>query len=308
MVVVTVERWTGREAALLRKALRMSLREFAKYLGVAERTVSYWERAGSAVVPRHESQAILDTCLETAGRHAQQRFTVQVSTRTAEPALDVTPLWHSVDGKAMARVPGGGDGPDSPPGFHIDVTPVTNAEYSVFVTATGHRPPRHWNEGGCPAGIEDHPVVQVTHGDATAYAAWAGKLLPTREQWEKAARGEAGNPYPWGDRPTAAKCNVRQSRIGRTTPVYRYHSGVSEYGVYDLAGNVWEWCSTPTADGRFVVKGSAFTSPFQQAEVTAVNDAAATACEEDIGFRTVVFEDSTALLSGPLRPSGARGE
>ncbi|HIW62067.1 MAG TPA: SUMF1/EgtB/PvdO family nonheme iron enzyme [Candidatus Stackebrandtia excrementipullorum] len=293
MAVVTVDSWTGREAALLRQALRMSLREFARHLGVAERTVSYWERSGDTIVPRYESQAILDACLATAGGDAQRRFKGRLSGLDRVPLDDVATVWHPVDGKAMVKV-GAGDylcGTDNRvqwmDEFYVDVTPVTNAEYMDFVSATGHHVPRHWIDECVPAGLENHPVVYVTYSDAVAYATWAQKQLPTCYQWEKSARGESGNAYPWGDQPTAAKCNVRQSRIGSTTPVYRYHSGTSEYGVYDLAGNVWEWCSTDTGNGRYVLKGSAFTSPFAQAAGAAVNDAAPTTCDDDIGFRTV---------------------
>jgi formylglycine-generating enzyme required for sulfatase activity len=97
------------------------------------------------------------------------------------------------------------------------------------------------------AGLATHPVVYVTWHDANAYARWAGKTLPTAQQWEKAARGPQGRSYPWGDEPTAAKCNVAEAGIGATTPVFRYQSGVSPYGAVDMCGNVWEWTTTEAA-------------------------------------------------------------
>ncbi|MFG2227892.1 formylglycine-generating enzyme family protein [Streptomyces sp. NPDC048644] len=106
------------------------------------------------------------------------------------------------------------------PAFLIDIYPVTNADCLRFTSATGYQAPRHWGpDGRCPDSIFDHPVVWTTWRDANAYAAWAGKRLPTSEQWEKAARGAKGGPYPWGAAATAAKCNVQKSGIGHTIPV-----------------------------------------------------------------------------------------
>lgn len=140
-------------------------------------------------------------------------------------------------------------------------------------------------------------MVHVDCWDAAAYGEWAGKTLPTEEQWEKAARGDKGYLYPWGNQPTAAKCNVRESGIEATTPVQRYRSGSSPYGVYDLSGNVWEWCGTETTPGRFALRGSAFTSPFEMATAVATNDAAADMQDDDTGFRCVVSAD---VLDGLL--------
>ena len=134
---------------------------------------------------------------------------------------------------------------------------------------------------------------------ASAYAAWAGKELPTSQQWEKAARGTRGNVFPWGDQPTPAKCNVRENGVGDTTPVDCYQSGVSPYGVYDMCGNIWEWCSTPTRPGRHELKGGAWTSPFDRAMPSSFNDAAESMCDDDTGFRcAIAAEPLEKLLSG----------
>jgi len=125
--------------------------------------------------------------------------------------------------------------------YYIDRYPVTNAEYKRFVDATGHRQP-NWKGGTYPAGKADHPVVRVSWEDATAYAQWAGKRLPTEAEWEKAARGVDGRRWPWGNEWGAGRCNSQETGIGDTTPVGKYSpAGDSPYGSADMAGNVWEW-------------------------------------------------------------------
>lgn len=140
--------------------------------------------------------------------------------------------------------------------FRIDRYPVTNAQYKRFVEATDHSPPRHWKDGNYPAEKAAHPVVHVTWHDAIAYAEWAGKRLPTEEEWEKAARGIDGRVYPWGDW-EEDPCNTWEANIGDTTPVGKYSpGGDSPYGCVDMAGNVWEWTATGSSDYREVRGGS----------------------------------------------------
>jgi formylglycine-generating enzyme required for sulfatase activity len=112
--------------------------------------------------------------------------------------------------------------------------------------------------------------------------------------WEMAARGTTGTVFLWGDQRTAAKCNVRETGVGTTTSVSRYHSGVSPYGVYDMVGNVWEWCSTKTTPGRYELKGSAFTSPLFRGEPAAWNDANDFMQDDDTGFRCACSADQMA--------------
>jgi formylglycine-generating enzyme required for sulfatase activity len=198
-----------------------------------------------------------------------------------------------VDGSLMTKVGGGIylSGPSNEPvwlpDFFIDVYPVSNAEYARFIAATERATPQHWKDGSFATDIADHPVVFVTWRDAAAYAEWAGKVLPSGQQWEKAARGTRGSAYPWGDQPTPAKCNVRENGVGETTPVDRYQSGASPYGVYDMCGNVWEWCATESRPGRHELKGGAWTSPFERATPSSFNDANETMCDDDTGFRCV---------------------
>jgi iron(II)-dependent oxidoreductase len=84
-------------------------------------------------------------------------------------------------------------------------------------------------------------VVYVSWLDANAYARWIGKHLPAEEEWEKAARGSNGYQWPWGDRFYPYRANVRENRKNGPMPVGSFPNGANEFGVLDLAGNVWEW-------------------------------------------------------------------
>ena len=313
MAKVTVQTWSGTEVRALRLALRLTLDGFAAKLGVSTRVVSKWEAGRSAAHPAPVNQEALDTLLSFSEDSIHDRFAVNAGlnfsagvnphdrgptitdgsdVQQSAPLPEETRIQHAGDGKLMALVEAGlflhgesGKEPAWLERFYIDVYPVTVAEYGRFLAATGHRAPHDWDEGRPPENRLDHPVVFVDWHDANAYATWCKKVLPTALQWEKAARGTRGEPYPWGSRMTPAKCNTRESGIRDTTPVDRYHSGASPYGVYDLCGNVWEWCSTETADGRRQLKGSAFTSPFQRARPSNFNDAAPTMLDDDTGFR-----------------------
>lgn len=137
--------------------------------------------------------------------------------------------------------------------FYMDTYEVTVGEYGVFLQHTGYRPlPR---DVAIYAPTPHHPVVRVSWDDAAAYCQWAAKRLPTEAEWEKAARGEEGRTYPWGNDALSGKranyCDAqcdsswkeRQDEDGYayTAPVGSYADGRSPYGIADLAGNVAEW-------------------------------------------------------------------
>ena len=127
-------------------------------------------------------------------------------------------------------------------------------------------------------GLEEHPVVQISHADARAYCQWKGKRLPTEAEWEWAAQGgDSASTYPWGnDDPNSAhdKANFWQGPFpwenqkldgfASTSPVAHYPP--NGYGLYDMAGNVWEWCIDPYQEGpegpvianHFVIRGGSF--------------------------------------------------
>lgn len=186
------------------------------------------------------------------------------------------------------------------PEYRIARVPVTVAQFGAFVAATGYRttaeqlgsafawttrweelPGAAWHhprgpEG--PAAPDDHPATCVSWFDARAFCAWAGARLPGEAEWEKAARGDDGRLWPWGDEPPAPeRCNFDRL-VATTTPVGSYPAGASPHGLLDAAGNVWEWCHSlhrpypydpvdgredPEAPGVRVVRGGCFTSDFR---------------------------------------------
>ncbi len=142
--------------------------------------------------------------------------------------------------------------------FEIDKYEVTNLQYLKFVLATGRNPQIDWryDGGNFQESMAHHPVMHVSWYDADAYCRWAGKRLPTEAEWEKAARGEDGRIYPWGNQP-AGLSRANFGRSGLSGPVRdrperlllyppiiavdRYENSVSPYGVHQMIGNVAEW-------------------------------------------------------------------
>jgi len=136
--------------------------------------------------------------------------------------------------------------------FHLAKYPVTNAMFADFVAHTGYEPTdaeagrflQHFKNGKCPTDIEDHPVVYVSWLDARAYCRWAARRLPSEAEWEKAARGTDGNRFPWGrEEPTTELAHFGLARgSAGTVPVDAHPRGASPYGIWGMAGNVFEWC------------------------------------------------------------------
>jgi len=152
--------------------------------------------------------------------------------------------------------------------YAIDETPVTNAQFAVFLRESNYHPKhtenflKHWDAGQFPSGKADHPVVWVDLDDARAYAAWAGKRLPTEEEWQFAAQGPDGREYPWSGGLRAGVCNLGET--GDTTPVNNFPAGKSPYGCYDMCGNVWQWTESERDDSRTrfcMIRGGSYFDP-----------------------------------------------
>jgi formylglycine-generating enzyme required for sulfatase activity len=122
--------------------------------------------------------------------------------------------------------------------YYIDKYEASNARYEAFMKGTKHSAPAYWDDN--KLNKPEQPVVGVNWFDADAFCKWEGKRLPAEAEWEKAAKGPDQYHYPWGHQYDSKKSNCCEN-IGATTPVDSYPEGVSGYGVYNMAGNVYEW-------------------------------------------------------------------
>ena len=193
----------------------------------------------------------------------------------------------------LVAIPGGGfslDGGRVLPDFGIDRTEVRVDEYAACVlsgacTRPGTRASCNWSD----ADRGDHPINCVNWEQARNYCAWVGKRLPSEQEWEKAARGEDGRVFPWGDEPATCDVAVIESGAegrgcghGSTWPVASLESGRSPYGIFDMAGNVLEWTADRNA-GRAVVRGGSWRADLSPDAWRAERDA--TVRDGEIGFR-----------------------
>lgn len=184
--------------------------------------------------------------------------------------------------------------------FYIDMHEVTNADYKNYMEITGYEKPDFWNnpEFNDPR----QPVVGVSWKDAINYCVWKKKRLPTEAEWEKASRGKRPVKYPWGDdAPTGQMANFNEEHK-KPLPVGSFEAGKSDYGVYDLSGNVAEWINDHhwalyymfsskknpkgAKSGPYKgVRGGHWKSNAEDIRLTYRNASAPNAKKETIGFR-----------------------
>lgn len=219
--------------------------------------------------------------------------------------------------------------------YWIGQFPVTNAQFAKFIEAAKYQTLAEkeggWSGSGFEKGYDwrhplgpkdsfekklDHPVVQIAWQDALAFCEWLNQIkevnlpdgykfrLPTEAEWEKAARGEYGNEWPWGNEFDASKCNSSEGGKGGTTPVGAYSpAGDSPYGAADMVGNVWEWTQSVFKDypyqagdgredlkasGSRVVRGGSFLDDSRNARCAYRNGSYPALRNPNRGFRVVV--------------------
>jgi len=185
--------------------------------------------------------------------------------------------------------------------FYLDMTEVTNQQYQQFIDATGHAKPRYWSDSRFNK--PDMPVVGVTWEDAMQYAAWIGKRLPSEAEWEYAARGGLnGAKFPWGNEEAKERAWFgKPYSYGASTKVAAF--ATNGYGLFDMAGNVAEWCADwfrddayrdsvlnnptgpATGTGQKVVRGGAWYEDSYYLRCSARKGMASATYSNTVGFR-----------------------
>lgn len=199
--------------------------------------------------------------------------------------------------------------------YHVMPYLVTNAQYRVFVLATAAPEPwvdparwssfetgyaysraakLFWVRGKAKKNHSDLPVVLVDNQQSRDYCQWWGDRrggtgqLPTEAQWERAARGDHGQVFPWGNSFDPSRAATAESQLRQAVPVGSLDGNASPYGAYGMAGNVFEWTRTPAGEHRFVVKGGAWNTPGELARASAKHARRGDLRHIVVGFRCVL--------------------
>jgi formylglycine-generating enzyme len=164
--------------------------------------------------------------------------------------------------------------------FYIDRTEVTVENFKKYQPRYNEKP--YTNDKSCPK----CPVMGINFNQAQKYCRWAGKRLPSEEEWEAAARGNSTFTWPWGNEFLPKNANMFGKEDGylSVAPVASFPKGASPYGVMDMAGNVWEWVQTASKDLK-IVKGGGWTSYNNQSKIAFRNKVEAKLKNPTIGFR-----------------------
>ncbi|MCS7080540.1 MAG: formylglycine-generating enzyme family protein [Chloracidobacterium sp.] len=207
--------------------------------------------------------------------------------------------------------------------FWMSETEVTNQQYHEFVTATRHAAPKDWTNGTFPVGAAMQPVTNVSWHDANDFCTWYGAKigatvrLPTEAEWMRAAQGDNNLPYPWG-REWRDNLAASKQTGGKIFPVKSFPAGRSPYGVYDLAGNVWEWTNDVELDAqgapktdengqtRRIIKGGSADEEPRTLSVSVRKAVPPTYADPMLGFRYIVVPNSPPAV-GATAASAAPG-
>ena len=193
----------------------------------------------------------------------------------------------------MVRIPGK---PPELDAFYMDTTEVTVGQFQQFLQETNYPFSSYrWESIYLYSPTENHPMIHVTWHEAVAYAEWAGKRLPTEAEWEHAARGGlVGKKYSWEESPARNHANFRG--IGGQDQWEKVPAPVGSfepngYGLYDMAGNVWEWCQDWRDQHQVtkVVRGGSWYNRLNSLQVTSRDsDYPTDSAIANVGFRCVL--------------------
>ena len=309
--------------------------------GWAARWLGGRSTAPSNAGPAPEGEAV-GRFIEELILDGRDAFALLKSAEEHVDEADAKCAWHSL-GRRMALIPVGqvvvvrGDGSDEVcdvPAFYLDRHAISNRRFGRFVAAgaydslelwprevwpsllqftdkTGRPGPATWSGGTYPIELSEHPVVGICWHEASAYARWAGKRLPSAAEWQKAGGwpehlgGGRCTRYPWGDLFDPARANLWPSGIGTTVPVNSYPNGSTPNGIRQMSGNVWEWLEDPLdaipcrADEQFRpwkpmrrIVGGAFDSYLpSEATCSFVTGQGTLDRRDNIGFRCALSTD-----------------